>query len=257
MPMPTADHRWSEDRPAPRPETIPAPPPCRPHSCTSSQRRGCGRAGLLKGGEAAGQVRRTGNRAVTRRHVITVQRYPATRSPCGAAASKPTSLRADGCFGHHAELALRSASATEESSAKWLVARLLRHACDRAQNRPCFPIGTRLPDHWSPAPLCADSGAPRAPLLPSASAPGAVGHPPARDEAGLSGRAGRRACFLRTSESRASVSAQYVRGLPSRNTDVRKPVDSGDGCSDAVPVGCGDSYGSQPRGGLRLLAAGA
>ena len=30
------------------------------------------------------------------------------------------------------------------------------HACDRAQNWPCFPVGTRLPDHWSPAPLGAE-----------------------------------------------------------------------------------------------------
>jgi hypothetical protein len=30
------------------------------------------------------------------------------------------------------------------------------HEGDRAQNRPCFRVGTRLPDHWSPAPLGAD-----------------------------------------------------------------------------------------------------
>ena len=27
------------------------------------------------------------------------------------------------------------------------------HACDRAQSRPCFPVGTRLPHHWLPTPL--------------------------------------------------------------------------------------------------------
>ena len=30
------------------------------------------------------------------------------------------------------------------------------HACDRARNRPRVPVGTRLPDHWSPAPLGAE-----------------------------------------------------------------------------------------------------
>jgi hypothetical protein len=34
--------------------------------------------------------------------------------------------------------------------------RVLCHACDRAQKRPCFPVVTRLPDHWSPAPLGAE-----------------------------------------------------------------------------------------------------
>jgi hypothetical protein len=47
----------------------------------------------------------------------------------------------------------RAASSAIEASPKpsWA------HASDRAQNRPCFPVGTHLPDHWSPAPLGAES----------------------------------------------------------------------------------------------------
>jgi hypothetical protein len=37
-------------------------------------------------------------------------------------------------------------------AAAWVLAR-------RTQNWPCFPVGTRLPDHSSPAPLRAASGA--------------------------------------------------------------------------------------------------
>jgi hypothetical protein len=47
----------------------------------------------------------------------------------------------------------RAASSAIEASPKPSGA----HASDRAQNRPCFPVGTRLPDHWSPAPLGAES----------------------------------------------------------------------------------------------------
>jgi hypothetical protein len=34
------------------------------------------------------------------------------------------------------------------------------HASERAQQRPCFPIGRRLSDQWSPAPLGAAAGEP-------------------------------------------------------------------------------------------------